>query len=92
MKKPVFGVRKIKIRIDGVEFQSIEKVPIDPKWVHHKLIHYAKSTKCGLGVTRSIKTAGGMKEVTCPDCLEKHIGFLRRDLAYYEGILDEVKK
>jgi hypothetical protein len=92
MKKSTYGLRKIVIKIDGEEFPSFEKVILNPRWRHHKAIHFARTTGCGLGITKSLKSESNMIDVTCPDCLRRHIGFLSNKLKSFEGILDEVMR
>lgn len=90
MAKVIYGLRKIVIKIDNEEFDSFEKVELNPKHVHHRAIHYSRTTKCGLGITKRLKSLGNMKDVTCPDCLRLHIGELGKELKYFENILEEV--
>lgn len=91
MKKPVYGLRKIVIKIDGEEFDSFEKVELNPKHVHHKQVHYSRTTRCALGITLKLQTAGNWKDVTCPDCLALHVDKLGKELRYFENILEEVR-
>lgn len=90
-QKPFYGLRKITIKIDGEEFDSFDKVELNPKWVHHQAVHYSRTTRCALGITKKLHTAGNWKDITCPDCLTLHVDKLSKELRYFENILDEVR-
>lgn len=87
----LFGLRKIVIKIDGEQFDSFEKIKLNPKHKHHQQIHYSRTTKCRLGITKRLKTERNMVDVTCPDCLQLHITKIGAQLKFFENILEEVR-
>lgn len=65
-----YALKKKIMLFDGERFITYDKVKVKSDWVHQKVLHYARTTTCGLYGTSKIKTAGNFKDVSCPNCLE----------------------
>lgn len=88
------GYRRIKMKIDDEYFDTLEKVEVDPKTVHSQQIHYARTTGCGLVITKKMETTtlSRPEELTCLECLEKIALKRRADLTEIEDLVANLKR
>lgn len=83
-----FALRKKVLMFDGFKYPTFEKVKVNEKLIHQKVLHYQRTTTCGLYANKRMKTAGDFKKVSCPDCLQFVADKKRKELQIIE---DEIK-